>query len=107
MVVAERPIGIIEVTDADTLRAADMTNRKTHQADHNRKPIASLLSAFRAERARLVARLESLQDSDFARVARHPRLNVPMRMVDMCLFQADHDDYHLARITELKHLFQR
>jgi hypothetical protein len=26
---------------------------------------------------------------------------MPMRAVDMLFFQAEHDDYHLARITEL------
>jgi len=28
-----------------------------------------------------------------------------MRLVDMILFQAEHDDYHLARISELARLF--
>ena len=32
-------------------------------------------------------------------------LNIPMRLVDMVLFQAEHDDYHLARISEQARLF--
>jgi hypothetical protein len=28
-----------------------------------------------------------------------------MRLVDACVFFADHDDYHLARIRELQRLF--
>ena len=86
---------------AETLRPADMTNRKTHEANHNARPIEDVLAEFRAVRRALVARLESLRPGDFARVARHPRLNKPMRVVDMLLFQAEHDDYHLARITAL------
>jgi hypothetical protein len=31
-------------------------------------------------------------------------LKVQMRLVDMLFFQAEHDDYHLARISELKKL---
>jgi len=29
---------------------------------------------------------------------------VQMRLVDMLFFQAEHDDFHLARISELKQL---
>ncbi len=89
---------------ADRLRPADMTNLKTHQADHNDKPIESILTAFAEARAELVRRLESLAPARFGQAALHPRLNQPMRIVDMMYFQAEHDDYHLARISELKRL---
>jgi hypothetical protein len=51
-----------------------------------------------------VERLEGFDADLFARSALHPRLNVQMRLVDMLFFQAEHDDYHLARISELKKL---
>ena len=89
------------LSGAATLRAADLSNRTTHEADHNGKEIGDLLAALRASRTRLMSRFDSLGDSDFARTARHPRLETPMRLVDMCLFTADHDDYHLARIRDL------
>jgi uncharacterized damage-inducible protein DinB len=84
------------------LRAADMTNPGTEAAQHNRRPLADVLGECRAIRQRLVARLERLEAEAFARVARHPRLQCPMRLVDMLFFHAEHDDYHLARITELR-----
>ena len=84
------------------LRAADMTNPGTKAAQHNRRPLADVLGGCRSNRARLVARLEGLEAQAFARVARHPRLECPMRLVDMLFFHAEHDDYHLARITELR-----
>ncbi len=86
---------------AETLRAADMTNQRTHEAAHNARPIEEVLSRLRSLRGRLVARLETLDPADFARTARHARLGVPMRLVDMMLFHAEHDDYHLARIQQL------
>jgi hypothetical protein len=89
----------------ETLRPADMTNLATKEADHNARPIASVLSDLRARREALVARLEALEPADFARQALHPRLNKPMRVVDMLLFQAEHDDYHLARVRQLMRLF--
>jgi hypothetical protein len=90
---------------ATVLHAADMSNRKTYEADHNRVLPQTILADFRAQRTRLVTRLDSLDSETFAAVAHHPRLNVPMRLVDMLFFQAEHDDFHLARISELIRLF--
>ncbi len=90
----------------DVLRAAEMTNRKTHQADHNDKPIESILTAFRQERSNLIQRFERFEPARFGQTAMHPRLNQPMRIVDMMYFQAEHDDYHLARISELKRILE-
>jgi uncharacterized damage-inducible protein DinB len=83
------------------LVAADMTNRQTNEADHNARDIEELLAAFRSERAELIAKFEQLAESDWSKSAQHPRLNQPMRMVDIAYFDAEHDDYHLARISEL------
>ena len=90
---------------AAALHAADMSNRKTHEADHNQASIGELLNSFREQRMNLVDRLDQLDSETFSRVAHHPRLNKPMRLVDMLFFQAEHDDYHLARISELIGLF--
>jgi DinB family protein len=90
---------------ANALHAADMSNRKTYEADHNQVSIERILTDFRRQRTQLVNRLDGLKPEIFASVAHHPRLNVPMRLVDMIFFQAEHDDYHLARISELIRLF--
>jgi len=89
------------------LHAADMSNRKTHNANHNDVRADSILKAFRTARHEIVNRLESFDAEIFERSALHPRLNVPMRLVDMLFFQAEHDDYHLARISELKKLLEQ
>ena len=92
---------------AETLHAADMSNRRTYEADHNQVSIESILTEFRRQRTELINRLDQLPPESFAVVAHHPRLNVPMRLVDMIFFQAEHDDYHLARISEIIRLFVR
>jgi hypothetical protein len=84
-----------------TLVGADMTNQKTNEAAHNARDIAELLAEFRAERALLVRRFESLEEPDWEKAALHPRLRQPMRIVDIAYFDSEHDDYHLARISEL------
>lgn len=86
---------------ATELHAADMSNRKTYDANHNQGSIQLILHKFREQRTGLVDRLDSLEAAIFERTALHPRLNVPMRLVDMIYFQAEHDDFHLARISEL------
>ena len=83
------------------LRDADLQNRKTHEANHNATPIGTLLAAFRTERMRLVDRLDGLTAEDAARTALHPRLHQPMRLLDLATFVAEHDDHHLAFISEL------
>jgi len=84
-----------------TLRAADMENAATEQAGHNARPLADVLETARAARNSVIERLERYQPAFFSRRAEHPRLGAPMRAVDMLFFQAEHDDYHLARISEL------
>jgi hypothetical protein len=85
----------------ERLRAADLTNRATHQAGHNDRPIGQILEAFRTARAVLVHRLETLAPAVRLRTAFHPRLDQVMRPIDHAFFVAEHDDHHLARIAEL------
>ena len=87
---------------AERLSAADMTNAATEAADHDARPIDELLACFRGVRTALVERLWNLAPAEFARVAVHPRLEVPMRLVDFLVFCAEHDDHHIARILELR-----
>jgi predicted nuclease with TOPRIM domain len=90
------------VDGASALHPADMSNRKTYEENHNDKPIEKILNEFRRERTATVEQLYALDAEAFGRSALHPRLNVEMRLVDMLFFQAEHDDYHLTRISELR-----
>jgi len=90
---------------ASALRPADPQNRKTHEADHNRRDVKHLAQDFRRERRRFVERLEGIEPAQLARTALHPRLGQPMRVVDMAWFVAEHDDHHLARMSALARLF--
>ncbi|MCP4592087.1 MAG: DinB family protein [bacterium] len=96
-------LGRLDDYDAglEVLRPADMSNRTTHEADYNAQPLEDVLCAFGNVRSRLVARLERLAPDRFSQSAHHPRLDQPMRIVDLMLFAAEHDDYHLAHIVEL------
>jgi len=83
------------------LVTADLTNRRTHEAHHNDRNLTDLLRDFRAARTQLVCRLAQADDGVLGHSAIHPRLRTPMRLVDLALFIAEHDDHHLATIAAL------
>jgi uncharacterized damage-inducible protein DinB len=86
----------------ERLSAADLENRKTHDANHNETDVMTLLAEFRRVRLDIVRRLEGYDEALIVRSALHPRLAQPMRAVDLVLFVAEHDDHHLATITGLR-----
>jgi hypothetical protein len=90
-----------------TLRAADMSNAKTYEANHNEKTIQQLLQDFASKREQFVARLENLSDEIQGYKAHHPRLQVLMRPVDVAYFTAEHDDHHLADIRAILRLLKK
>ena len=86
---------------AERLSAADLQNRKTHDANHNAASLADILAKFRAARELNIRRLEAYDDKFIVRTSLHPRLDQPMRVMDLMFFVAEHDDHHLAAITGL------
>lgn len=80
---------------------ADLQNRKTHEANHNAASLDALLKGFRRARGVFLSRLDEASEGMLAHTAPHPRLRTPMNLVDHAYFVAEHDDYHLARISEL------
>jgi hypothetical protein len=90
---------------AAILRPADMTNLKTNQGSHNNTPVSKLLNDFRKARNRFLKHLELLDETALSQSSIHPRLNQPMRIVDMVFFVAEHDDQHLAAIYEIANGF--
>jgi len=86
---------------AKVLSAADMSNQATVAARHNDRPMDELLRDFRRARGVLVSAFERVPEPVQSRTALHPRLQKPMRLVDLAVFIAEHDDHHLARITAL------
>ena len=92
-------------TGAASLRPADITNRATTEATYNQLDITAVLRDFRAARLHFVERLEAWDPARVEVSAIHPRLQQPMRLVDMVYFVAEHDDHHLARMTELASKF--
>jgi hypothetical protein len=86
---------------AAALRAADLKNRKTHEAGHNDRPLAELLEAFRGVRGRFVARLEAW---DPKRVLVAPSIrgcSSRCGWSTCCTSRPSTTTHHLAHMTEL------
>ena len=86
------------------LSAADLSNRATTEANFNSKRISALLDQFVAERNTTLALLDNMEVLDESRTSMHPRLQQPMRMIDLAYFVAEHDDHHIQRIREIAFL---
>jgi hypothetical protein len=87
---------------AEILRPARFEDNPTDKALFNEQDVQAVLHDFRQEREAYMRRLDALNPGDFGMQALHPRLNKPMRLCDMLLFHAKHDQHHLMRITELR-----
>lgn len=87
--------------DQGTLTAADLSNRATDDANYNAQSLDEILAAFRAARGQLTQKLNGIDPQNFTRTLLHPRLKQPMRLVDHLYFVAEHDDHHLAVISDL------
>src|SRR5262245_7667093 len=81
---------------AAILTAADVSNSRTEEGNHRETPVADVLKTLGENRQRLTLRLEKLTEAEVSTSARHPRLGVPLRLIDWAEFVADHDDHHLA-----------
>jgi hypothetical protein len=89
------------------LRAADMTNAKTNQADHTSKSTQKLLNDFATNRNHFIARLQHLDEETLNHRSKHPRLKKLMKPVDMAYFAAEHDNHHLATIRGIIHTLKK
>jgi len=87
--------------NVEVLTPADMSNAKTYAANYNTANITNLLNEFKTIRSSHIEKLEKYNNSDVAKTALHPRLNKPMRLVDLAYFFSEHDDHHLAIMRRL------
>jgi uncharacterized damage-inducible protein DinB len=85
----------------EVLSPADMTNEKTKEARHNEKSLEVLMQQFTVERQRMLETVYGFDKLTFGLTSIHPRLQQPMRLIDSLFFVAEHDDHHIAAISNL------
>lgn len=83
------------------LSPADLENKATTEAGFNKEPVTDLIQRFKEERSITLALLGQIDVKEDHHHSLHPRLQQPMRIIDLAYFVAEHDDHHLGRIRQL------
>jgi len=83
------------------LTATDLENKRTSGAGFNHYTITALLQLFTEERKQTLSLLNSIDVAAQSHTSLHPRLEQPMRIIDILYFTAEHDDHHIAVIRNL------
>ncbi len=83
------------------MRETDLTNSQIDRGNYNEKPLQQLVNEFTKLRTSTLDTLAQLSHDDILSTALHPRLHQPMSIHDLFLFVAEHDDHHLAFITQI------
>ena len=94
------------INGKEMLRSADLENRKTEEAKHNDKNISEMLTQLKTVRENFVKRLKNLDSKILSRNSLRPRINQPMRPIDMAQFIQEHDEHHIETIKELMRMLQ-
>lgn len=69
--------------------------------DYNPWPITKVLDYFRVTRIKNIKKYKSLSEENLLKSSVHPRLKVQMTPIDLAWFDAEHDDHHLVKISEI------
>ena len=72
--------------------------------DYNSQPVGTVLRYFSESRMNTLKAYEDLSERDCQKVSLHPRLKTVMNPVDLAYFDAEHDDHHLLKITDIINL---
>lgn len=107
---AQEQIGhLIDLDKVSILRLQEMKQGSRYlsnavlplQTDYNEQEAEGILTRFFTSRREFIEALEAFEDNELDTVSIHPRLQVPMRPVDLAFFHAEHDDHHLLQIRNL------
>ncbi|HUP12660.1 MAG TPA: DinB family protein, partial [Niastella sp.] len=74
-----------------SLTPTDLNNSVTTGAGFNRYSIPELLQKFTAERNETIRLLDSIDIKTYPHTSLHPRMQKPMRLIDIAYFTAEHD----------------
>ena len=84
------------------LAPADADYFRRLSEEHKQRTAEDLLAYLTERRAPFLAALATADEPLQRAAGHHERLGVPMRLVDLAQFVAEHDDHHLLRIRELR-----
>jgi hypothetical protein len=83
------------------LRAADMGNKKTEEAAHNKKNLHELIHEFESSRKKFIEHVKTFSNEELEVKAFHPRLQAEINIPDLLYFVAEHDLFHQVHISDI------
>jgi hypothetical protein len=99
---------LLEVDEISAKRIDEMLNGTPllspavfEPKDYNPFPVREVIDMFKKQRQANLARYRSLNESELTKSSTHPRLKVKMTPVDLAWFDAEHDDHHLLKISDI------
>lgn len=78
------------------LQPADMSNKKTYEANHNLKSTGDLLAELKTVRRHFIKAVLEIKEEKLEHKAMHPRLRQQISITDLVYFVAEHDNQHLT-----------
>jgi hypothetical protein len=69
--------------------------------EYNSMPISQVYSFFEETRKKNIDAYRSIKKDDLTKTSTHPRLKLNMSVIDLAYFDAEHDDHHLLKITNI------
>ena len=86
----------------EILRGAEVMSPAVFEPqDYNPWPIARVIAFFNEARQSNIRKYSALSTADKSLTSIHPRLKTKMNPVDLAFFDAEHDDHHLLKITDI------
>ncbi len=99
---------LAEVTQISTRRIDEMCEGVTtlspavfEPQDYNPWPIERVLELFETTRQETLRKFRTLNEKQLTLGSMHPRLAVRLTPVDLAYFDAEHDDHHLLKISDI------
>lgn len=89
----------MEINDGkENMSSADLNNTATNHALFNQYPVEQIINQFEKERQKTITILKSINKNHYNHSLIHPRLNQPIRIVDLAYFISEHDKHHVNAV---------
>lgn len=71
------------------------------KADYNSMQLEDVFLLFKNARIKSIDFIDTVNVESLSLLSVHPRIKIPMNLVDLACFHAEHDDHHLVAITRI------
>lgn len=89
------------LTEKEYLRVCDATAEAVKKANFNSRDTEDIVDDFGETREELLSLFRELKAEDLQKKAKHPTSQNAMRVIDLAYMIAEHDDHHLAKISQI------